>query len=157
LVATVGVGAWLASRLPLDRIAGAATVGGVLLVAAVLPNLSRALPVVIAAQVLVALVVAVIGVRAGYLLHNAVAANIRGGVSSGASTLSWLAFLPLSLLFGWLSRGHGVHSAGWLIALVAAAAAVLLVRTADDRDQPEAITTPVDLPCPDEPAMALGV
>jgi hypothetical protein len=157
LVATVGVGAWLASRLPLDRIAGAATVGGVLLVAAVLPNLSRALPVVIAAQVLVALVVAVIGVRAGYLLHNAVAANIRGGVSSGASTLSWLAFLPLSLLFGWLSRGHGVQSAGWLIALVAAAAAVLLVRTADDRDQPEAITTPVDLPCPDEPAMALGV
>jgi MFS family permease len=155
LVATVGVGAWSASRLPLDRPTGAAAVGGVLLVAAVLPNVSRALPVVIAAQILIALAVAVIGVRAGYLLHDAVPANIRGGVSSGASTLSWLAFLPLSLLFGWLSRGHGVQSAGWLIAVVAAGAAALLLRTAHHAQAapPTAIGAP---PCPPEPALAVA-
>jgi predicted MFS family arabinose efflux permease len=156
LVATVGAGAWLASRLPLDRLAGAGTVGGILVVAAVLPNVSRALPVVIAAQILVALAVAVIGVRAGYLLHDAVSASIRGGVSSGASTLSWLAFLPLSLLFGWVSRSHGVQSAGWLIAVVAAAAAVLLLRTAQRRAQAEPPATADATPCPEEPALALA-
>ena len=156
LVATVGVGAWSASRLPLDRLAGAATVGGVLLVAAVLPNVSRTLPIVITAQILVALAVAVIGVRAGYLLHDAVSANIRGGVSSGASTLSWLAFLPLSLLFGWLSRGHGVQSAGWLLAVVAAAAAVLLVRTAHHPAQGQPSTAADATPCPDAPALAIA-
>jgi Na+/melibiose symporter-like transporter len=98
----------------------------------------------------------VIGVRAGYLLHDAVSANIRGGVSSGASTLSWLAFLPLSLLFGWVSRGHGVQSAGWLIAVVAAAAAVLLLRTAQRRAQAEPPTAANATPCPDEPALAIA-
>jgi MFS family permease len=153
LVATVGVGAWLASRLPLDRVAGATTLGGVLVVAAVLPNISTALPVVIVAQILVALAVAVIGVRAGYLLHDAVTADVRGGVSSGASTLSWLAFLPLSLLFGWLSRGHGVQVAGWLLVVVAAGVAMLLLGTARAGRRAKVPTATVH--CPDEPVLAL--
>jgi len=71
-----------------------------------------------------------IGVRAGFLLHEAVTANVRAGVSSGASTLSWLTFLPISLLFGWVSRAHGVQTAGWLLVLITAGVAVMLIRTA---------------------------
>jgi MFS family permease len=129
LVSTVGLGAWLASRVALERIATALVVGAAMLGAAVVPSVSHALVLVIAAQVVVALAVAMIGVRAGYLLHEAVAANVRAGVSSGASTLSWLAFLPLSLAFGWVSRASGVHHAGWLLVVVAAAVAGLLLRT----------------------------
>lgn len=129
LVSTVGLGAWLASRIPLERPGGAAAVGGLLLVAAVLPTISHTLGVVVAAQVWVALALAMIGVRAGFLLHESVAAQVRAGVSSGASTLSWMTFLPLSLLFGWLSTRHGVQTAGWMLVLLAAAITVLLTRT----------------------------
>jgi hypothetical protein len=128
LVATVGFGAWCASRARLDRPLAATGVGAVFLTSALVPNISSALPIVIAAQVVVALATAMIGVRAGFLLHEAVSANVRAGVSSGASTLSWLIFLPVSLLFGWIAREHGVMVAGWLLVGLAAAAAVLLIR-----------------------------
>ena len=130
LVATVGLGAWCASRVRLDRTGAAAGVAAVLLAAALVPTVSHALPVIIAAQVSVALATAMIGVRAGFLLHEAVAANVRAGVSSGASTLSWMIFLPVSLTFGWLASARGVATAGWLLVVIAAAAAVLLVLTA---------------------------
>jgi MFS family permease len=129
LVATIGLGAWCASRVRLERTRTAVDVGVVLLVAALVPTVSHTLPVIIVAQVVVALATAMIGVRAGFLLHEAVAANVRAGVSSGASTLSWLIFLPVSLTFGWIARAQGVASAGWLLVAIAAAAAVLLIRS----------------------------
>ena len=144
LVSTIGLGAWLASRLPLGRRGAATAVGAALLVGAVLPTVSHALAVVVAAQVLVALAVAMIGVRAGFLLHEAVAATVRAGVSSGASTLSYIAFLPLSLLFGWMTRAHGVFTAGWLLVAIVAATCLLLVRTTDRRPsgvRPQTLTS----------------
>lgn len=129
IVSTIGVGAWLAARIRLDLPSVTVAFACALLLAAILPATSTWLPIVIAAQVLVALAMAVIGVRAGFLLHEAVKATVRAGVSSGASTLSWLVFLPVSLLFGWLGSAHGVQYAGWLLALIAAATAALLVRT----------------------------
>jgi hypothetical protein len=39
------------------------------------------------------------------LLHDLVPSQHRSGVSSGIGTLSWLTFLPCSLLFGALSNG----------------------------------------------------
>jgi MFS family permease len=150
LVATVGLGAWLAARLPLHQPTAAALIGAALLGSATLPALSHALPVVVIGQALAALSTAVIGVRAGYLLHRSAAATVRAGVSSGASTLSWLTFLPISLLFGWLSRAHGVQNAGWLLVAIAAATAVLLVRTARGR------STSNDATDTHAPAMATG-
>jgi MFS family permease len=129
LVATAGLGAWCASRVRLERTRTAAGIGAVLLGAALAPTVSPALPVIIVAQVLVALATSMIGVRAGFLLHEAVTAKVRAGVSSAASTLSWLIFLPVSLTFGWIARAQGVATAGWLLVAIAAAAAVLLVRS----------------------------
>jgi MFS family permease len=148
LVATVGLGAWCASRARLDRTPAAAGVGAVLLAAAFVPSISGALPIVITAQVLVALTTAIIGVRAGFLLHEVVSANVRAGVSSGASTLSWLIFLPVSLLFGWIARAHGVMIAGWLLVLIAAATAVLLLRTAHGSTTRSAVSEPAAAPEP---------
>lgn len=130
LVSTGGLGAWLASRANLDRPAIAVGLGATLVLAAALPTISHSLAVVIAGQILVAMAVAMIGVRAGRQLHDGVGAHLRSGVSSGAGTLSWLIFLPISILFGQLSRSHGVQTAGLLLVVLAGAAAVLLAYTA---------------------------
>jgi len=130
LVSTGGLGGWLASRARLHRPAVAIGFGASLVFAAILPVLSHTLTVVIAGQVLVALAAAMIGVRAGRLLHDAVGAHLRAGVSSGAGTLSWLIFLPVSVLFGQLSRGLGVQAAGLLIVLLVLSVAALLTHAA---------------------------
>ena len=129
LVSTVGLGGWLASRTHLDRPATAALLGVVLVLAAALPAFSHYLPLVIAGQIVTALATAMIGVHAGRLLHDAVGSHRRAGVSSGAGALSWVLFLPVSVLFGQLSRAHGVETAGRLLLALALALAVLLVAT----------------------------
>ncbi len=126
LVSTIGVGAWLASRVDFSSAWVVTAVGATPVLAATLLVAVSSLPVLIAMQIVVALVAALVGVRASFLMHEAVQANIRAGVSSGASTLGWLAFVPMSLLFGWLSRAQGVHTAGWLLVAIVAALAVLL-------------------------------
>jgi MFS family permease len=128
LVSTIGVGAWLASRVGFGSQWVRVTVGGSAVFAALLLVTFSSLSVVIAMQIVVALVAAMVGVRASFLLHEAVVAGIRAGVSSGAGTLAWIAFVPLSLLFGRLSREHGVHTAGWLLVLITTALAVLVQR-----------------------------
>jgi MFS family permease len=147
LVSTGGLGGWLASRAHLDRPATAAGLGVILVLAAVLPVVSHSLALVIGAQIIVALAAAMIGVRAGRLLHDSVGAQLRAGVSSGAGTLSWLTFLPVSILFGQLSRGHGVQTAGLLLVLLALAAAVLMAHTArrPRRMAPAAVLAAADL------------
>jgi Na+/melibiose symporter-like transporter len=92
-----------------------------------------------------------IGVRAGSLLHDAVGAHLRAGVSSGAATLSWLMFLPVAVLFGQLSRAHGVQTAGLLLVLLALAAAVLLAITTR-----RATSAAVDACTEDAPDRTLG-
>lgn len=126
LVSTIGVGAWLASRVDFSSAWVVTAVGATPVLAATLLVAVSSLPVLIAMQIVVALVAALVGVRASFLMHEAVQAHIRAGVSSGASTLGWLAFVPMSLLFGWLSRAQGVHTAGWLLVAIVAALAVLL-------------------------------
>jgi MFS family permease len=158
LVSTVGLGGWLASRARLNRPSVAAGLGAVLIVAATVPTLSHALPLVIAAQILVALAAAIIGVRAGRLLHDAVGAHLRAGVSSGAGTLSWLTFLPVSVLFGQLSRSHGVQAAGLLLVLIALAAAVLLVHTVrrSHHTAPTDVVAVAEFVSASEPALVSG-
>ena len=129
-VGMLGFGAWLAGRVSLARPVVAVVAGATLLITAILPAVSASLGVVIAAQVLATLALAMIGVRAGFLLHNAVAASVRAGVSSGASTLSFLVFLPLSLVFSPLSRAAGVQGAGWLLVVLALPVAFVLMRSA---------------------------
>jgi MFS family permease len=126
LVSTVGIGAWLASRVDFARPWVVGFVGSSVVFAAFALVVVSSLAVVIAVQIVVALAVAMVGVRASFVMHDAVVASIRAGVSSGASTLAWISFIPLSLVFGWLSRAHGVHSAAWLLVLITAALAALL-------------------------------
>jgi Putative zinc-finger len=133
LVATLGVGGYLTSKLHLERRRTVLLLAGLLAATPILLATSNAVIAVIAAQTAVQLLGAIIGIHAGLLLHDAVPSAIRTGVSSGVGTLSWVLFLPFSLGFGWLIRARGVHWAGWVLVGVVALLAVLVAASARRR------------------------
>lgn len=91
---------------------------------------TRSLAAVIAAQTVLALLLAIIGIHAGKPLHDGIASNVRAGVSSGVGTLSWILFLPFSLVFGWFARTHGVRQSGWFLTCAALLIGLTLIASA---------------------------
>ena len=67
------------------------------------------------------------------LFHDEIPSSIRAGVSSGVGTLTWAAFLPFALAFGFVTRHSGVHTAAWMMVAVTAMASVSLVHLATSR------------------------
>ena len=55
---------------------------------------------VIAVQLVLVLLVVAVGTVLSRDLHDAVPSSIRAGVSSGVGTLTWVAFVPFALGFG---------------------------------------------------------
>ena len=127
LVSTLGVGGLLIGKLNLQRRMLLAILIILSLAGALLLAWTRSLPVIITAQVLLALALAIIGIHASRLLHDAVPSAIRAGVSSGAGTLTWMLFLPFSLAFGWVARENGVYWSGFLLAGAAVVVGTLLI------------------------------
>lgn len=125
LMSTLGIGGLLVGQLTRpSRLAGA---GVVLVLAVVTLTVSHDFVVVTVAQVVAALLLVAVGIHATRLLNDAIPSTVRAGVTSGVSSLSWLVFLPVSLLFGVVSEASGVHRAAWLLVGVAAAVTLLLV------------------------------
>ncbi|WP_020392361.1 MFS transporter [Kribbella catacumbae] len=152
LVSTLGLGGYLVSRLRLERrttVVVLALLGP--LVAATLA-LSQSLAVVVVAQIVLALVLAVVGIHAGRLLHDSVPSTIRAGVASGVGTLSWVLFVPVSLAFGWLAREQGVHRSGWILTGTAMIVSLLLVVSAVRRAPvaAEAVAATERAPAPED-------
>lgn len=133
VVSTLGVGGYLTGKLNFDR---RIIVSGLALAApacAFVLTWTHSLAAVIVAQTVLALLLAIISIRAGKLLHDGVPSTIRAGVSSGVGTLSWLLFLPFSLVFGWFARAHGVRQAGWFLTGAAVLIGLLLIASAFPR------------------------
>jgi predicted MFS family arabinose efflux permease len=126
LVATLGAGGFLAARLRLERRGAGLAAAAAVLVSALALALGGGLAVAIAAQILVCLLLAALAVHIGRVLHDAVPSSIRAGVSSGVGTLTWVLFLPFSLVLGAVAVGAGMAAAGWLLAGAAAVLALLL-------------------------------
>jgi hypothetical protein len=145
LVSTLGIGGFVTGKINLDRRA----VMLVLVIAApavsIILAVTHALAAVILAQIVLALLLAIIGIRAGKLLHDGVPSNIRAGISSGAGTLAWLLFLPFSLVFGAIAHTYGVDRAGWMMTGASVLIAVLLITSMINR--PTAV--PVEFACQD--------
>jgi MFS family permease len=127
LVSTLGVGGYLTAKLNLERPVIVALLALAAPAAAFSLTQTRSLAVVVAAQAVLALLLAIMSIRAGKLLHDGVPSQVRAGVSSGVGTLSWVLFLPFSLVFGWFARSHGVQQAGWFLAAAALLIALLLL------------------------------
>jgi hypothetical protein len=152
LTATLGLGGVLAGRLRLDRpgpaIAAAAVLAACGLTLAVGPNGWLA----IAGQIVLAALLATMGIHLSRRLHDAVPSDMRTGVASGVSTLSWLTFLPCSTLFGMLSRHGGVQNAGWVVLALVVVAGLIL--TALSRRSPA--SSAASTPAPEIRAVALA-
>jgi MFS family permease len=127
LVSTLGIGGLLAGKLHLERRLMLAVLIILSLGTTLLLTWSRSLALLIAAQVVLALVLAIVGIHASRLLHDAVPSSIRAGVSSGAGTITWALFVPFSLVFGWAALENGVHWSGFMLAGAVLVVAVLLV------------------------------
>jgi MFS family permease len=127
LVSTLGVGGLLVGKLHLERWLMLAMLIILSLGTALLLTWSRSLAIIVAAQVVLALILAIIGIHASKLLHDAVPSSIRAGVSSGAGTMTWLLFLPFSLVFGWTAQENGVHWSGFMLAGAVVVVGVLLI------------------------------
>jgi predicted MFS family arabinose efflux permease len=133
LVSTLGLGGLLAGRVRLDRPVALVTTIAVLTLASWVLTMSRNILVVSLAQFAVALVVVTVSIYVSRVLHDAVPSTIRSGVVSGVGALSWISFLPFSLVFGQVSEHHGVDTAAWMITAVAVLAAAVLVKVVGER------------------------
>ena len=151
LVSTLGIGGYLTSKLNLERRVTVTLLAFAAPAAAFALTQTRSLAAVIAAQTALALLLVIISIRAGKLLHDGVPSNVRAGVSSGVGTLSWLLFLPFSLVFGWFARNHGVRQAGWLLTAAALLIGLLLLASAFRR-RPKTLPASDLAAAPDEVA-----
>jgi MFS family permease len=124
LMSTLGLGGLLVGWLarPARLIAAAVLVAVSMMVLTV----SHDFLVVTAAQIVATLLLVALGIHASRLLHDAVPSTVRAGVASGVSSLSWLVFLPFSLVFGLLGDAHGVHRAAVVLVGVAVLAGALV-------------------------------
>ncbi len=133
MTSTLGFGGLLAGPVRLNRpaVAGgvALTMSGCGLILAV----DTTAAVLIAAQIVLLALLVTVGIHLSRLLHDLVPSAQRSGVSSGIGTLSWLTFLPCSLLFATFSGGSGIRAAGWIITGLATIAGLILVRVAVGR------------------------
>jgi len=130
LVASLGVGGYLVSKLQLDQRRTATVLALTVAATPLVLALSQSLVAVILAQTLLAVLVSIIGIHAGMLVHDAVSSNVRAGVSSGVGTCGWVLFLPFSLVVGWVGRTYGLGRAGWLFVGAAVLLALLLAHSA---------------------------
>jgi hypothetical protein len=146
LVSTLGIGGFLTGRLNLDRRAVMLVLAVGAPAASIILAWTHALAAVILAQIVLALLLAIVGIRAGKLLHDGVPSNIRAGISSGAGTLAWILFLPFSLAFGSIAHAYGVNRAGWIMAGATVLIAVLLVASIAG---PPAPAEPEEFACQD--------
>jgi MFS family permease len=128
LVSTLGLGGLVAGRVRFDRPPSLTATVAVLTLASWVLTVSRNLVVVTIAQFALALLVVAMSIYVSRVLHDAVPSTIRSGVVSGVGALSWISFLPFSLLFGQVSKHYGVETAAWMITAVAVMAAVVLVK-----------------------------
>jgi predicted MFS family arabinose efflux permease len=130
MTSTLGVGGLLGGRLHLDRPAIAGIVALTLSGCGTVLALSADAPLLIAAQVVLVGSLVTVGLYLSRLLHDLVPSHQRSAVSSGIGTMSWLTFLPCSLLFAALSGGAGIRAAGWIVTVLVSVAGLNLVRIA---------------------------
>jgi MFS family permease len=136
----LGGQAWLTRRWVVPLIATAIVACSVVLAVSHLAGL------VIAAQVTITLLVVAVSIPVTRRLHDAVPSSIRAGVASGVGTVTWLAFVPFALVFGFLSERAGVDRAGWLFVGLAVVAGLLMMLVLGEAPSPIAETPAVAVP-----------
>jgi MFS family permease len=128
MTGALGIGGSLAGRLRLDRRSRSLVLTGVMVACGLVLALSDDVLLIVVAQIVIAVLLVVSGIYLNRALHDAIPSSIRTGVGSGVSTLSWLIFLPVAVLFGLLSAHAGVQATGWITVALVALTGLSLVR-----------------------------
>jgi len=127
MLLVVGLAGPLAGRLKFNGLPTLATIAaGMTVCGLTVVTIHHAL-VVITALAGLALFIVTVSIFMTRLLHDAIRSEIRSGVSSLVSTVTWIGFMPVALAFGLVTKAHGVYTGGRLIAGLAALAALLAV------------------------------
>jgi MFS family permease len=127
LVSSLGFGGLVAGRLGLDRRRVVGLTVAVMLASGVALTLAVPFWVVVVAQVVLATLLAAASIHVTRLVHDAVPSAVRSGVASGIGALTWIAFLPVALLTGWVTETFGTATTGWLLVALTAAAGLLWI------------------------------
>jgi MFS family permease len=130
LMSTFGLGGMLAGRLDFDRWTTVVPIVGIALLSSLALTTSQSIVVVTVAQITLVLLIVAASIHVTRLLHDAVPSAIRAGVASGVGAVSWMAFLPFAVGFGFVSQHYGVHAAGWMVVAAMSLAGGLLLRVA---------------------------
>jgi hypothetical protein len=128
LTSALGIGGLLGGRVRLTNPPTLGLIVGLMALSSLTLTTSHSAVVVTGAQVLLAILIVTISIFLTAQLHDAIPSNIRSGVASGVGTFTWIAFLPLSLIFGYVSKQAGVYTAGWMITGIVVVMGFLLVR-----------------------------
>jgi MFS family permease len=127
LTSALGVGGILGGQAWLTRRWAVALVAALIIACCVVLSVSHVALLVVAVQVLLTLLVVAVSIPVMRRLHDAVPSTIRAGVASGVGTITWLAFVPFALVFGFISDRAGIDRAGWLLVGIGVVAAVLIL------------------------------
>lgn len=71
----------------------------------------------------------VLNIIFGKLLHDTLAAGIRAGSNSIVTTLGYVVFIPVGLIFGAISKHASVFSTAWIVILIVCLTALGIVMT----------------------------
>jgi MFS family permease len=123
-------GGYLASKLPVGRLAVLATAIFTLAISSGL--FVKLAPAVIAAQSLTMAGIVILTVTLSRYLHNEMPSTIRTGASSVAAGAGYGVFVPVAITFGLTSQHQGIFHASWFVTgaliLLSAGLITLLVR-----------------------------
>jgi MFS family permease len=113
LLAGGGISGILSDRVNKLKNGQAIVIGAVVASSALL--LVRSLPLVVVGQVIFLAGVTILGILLNRQLHAAATSQVRSGVSSVVTTASTIIYLPVALLFGYVSDKHTVFRAAWIV------------------------------------------
>lgn len=124
----LAVGGLVAARVAWSRRGAVLGLVAGMAAGAVVATTTGHLPTIFAAHAALVLGLTLVGIHASQRLNDAIPSAVRAGVVSGASTVTWLVFLPVTLAFGVLAQAVGVQRAAWLLVVLVAVAGALLLR-----------------------------
>ena len=114
LLASLGIGGFLVSRLQLSRYLRMLIILGIILLAGIGLIIFRSTPAIVISQATFAAGLVCIAIIFNRILHDNLDSNIRAGASSAASTLGRLFIIPVALLFGYVSQKITIYKAAYI-------------------------------------------
>ncbi len=130
LLSSSGLGGLLAGRFKISRFAIMTSIAALMVIASASLVFLRDIIPIVATQVLLCTLVVAVSVVFNRLMHDQLASNIRAGAASAVSTLSRLIIIPLSLLFGYVSREYSIFNASFIIFVMTLIVAFYIIKAA---------------------------